>query len=191
MFCISIFPELAAAVIRIVKRFIAWLRFRATLPRIIEHARRHALKMLVDPDDADDAVAQVLFRIQRLPFCRLVRPQSYLLRAVHNAALDILRRRKRRLARCVDIAAVADELEDHHSPSLAEQLAGVQLAARVRTALASLKPIERSAVRFHYFQSLSIPETAERLGVDRYTAQNVLARARRELGRILPPMLLS
>src|SRR5207244_1546158 len=46
----------------------ARLRYQAALARIIERTRGYALKILVNQDDADDAVAQVLFRIERLSY---------------------------------------------------------------------------------------------------------------------------
>ena len=85
---------------------------------------------------------------------------------------------------------MARELEDH-SPSLAEQLARAQTAESVSAALARLPTIERHAVRLHYILGLSIAETAAKLGLRLFTTQNILARARRELGRILRPMYLA
>jgi RNA polymerase sigma factor (sigma-70 family) len=192
MFCLSLIlapvVRLIKPIVRRVKRFLAKLWLRAKLPRLIGPARGRALNILKDPDDADDAVARAVFRIQRLPYVPN-HLESYLFCAVRNCARDILRERARRLALCVDILAVAGDLEDS-SPSPLEHFAGAQRAAMVRGALGDLGPDERNAVLLHYFHSLSIPETAERLGLDLYRAQNVLARARRELGRILRPKLL-
>jgi RNA polymerase sigma-70 factor, ECF subfamily len=185
MFVHALIP-IVAMVKRIIRKILRFL-FRARLSHIMERARLRALRILGDQDDADEAVARAMYRIVRRPH-KPERFESYLLCAVRNAALDILRQRARRQATSVNIVSVADELEDH-SPSAPAQAATAQEASMLHDALTKLKWVERDAVVLHYFQGLSIPDTAQRLGVELYTAQNVLARARRELGRILRPKL--
>jgi RNA polymerase sigma factor (sigma-70 family) len=157
-----------------------WLRVE--LPCLIVRMRRRALRIVHDPDDADDAVSLALLKTEREPYL----PQdveAYLLSAVKNAALDILRSRAR------SASGVWKEIQDDPPPP-EEQSIRAEEAGILGAALSGLDPIERDAIQFHYFKHLSIKETAERLSAEVYEAQNVLARARSKLRKILASKLI-
>lgn len=129
---------LKTTVVLTCRHVVAQARRRIRLARqaAIDRARRLALNILRDHDDADEAVAQTLFRMhkgRRTPD----RFESYLLRAVQNAALDIVRWRRRCPRRFVDIVSIAEGLEDQ-SPSPAQQCHGGEMRAAVQSALAAL-----------------------------------------------------
>jgi len=181
----SVVAKVARFIQKVIRRYRFW--YNQWLSEIMERARQRALMIVRDHDDADEAVALVMFRIVRqADFPE--RFEAYVLCAVRNAALDILRRRARHQATLVDAIAVDEEPEDN-SPLASEQVVTTQEASLLHTALDKLKPVERDAVELHYFQELSIPDTASRVGVDLYTVQNKLVRARRKLERTLRPQL--
>lgn len=150
--------------------------------------RRIANAILLDPFEADEAVANALIQTERVPYV----PENfgaYFDQVVRHAACDIQRRHSRQppMASLDDIALHFDLYYD--SPSPEEELIGGETGQMVRSALAELAPEEQNAVILHHVEGLSIPETARVLGLTVYRTQNVLVRARRKLREILAPRL--
>ena len=163
-----------------------WLRFE--LPQHIVRGRRIARAILRDPDDADDAVVNALFRTECVPHI----PNNvgvYFDRAVRTSAYDIQRRRLRSATLSLEeVLLTYDLYDDSLSPE--DELIAAEYTSLVHEAMAQLPVNERHAIELHYFEELTIRDTAAALGVSVSTAQNVLYRARRNLGRILAPKVL-
>jgi len=163
-----------------------WLRVE--LPRHIERGQRIANAILVNPAEADEAVADALIRTEGVPYV----PQNfgaYFDRAVRNAAFDILRRRGRRPA-LVSLDALATQFDFYYpSPGPEDEAIAEEAAAMVRRAVEQLTAVEQAAVRLHYIEGLSIRESAIVLGRTRFDTQNILVRARRKLFRALAPQV--
>jgi RNA polymerase sigma-70 factor (ECF subfamily) len=131
-----------------------------------------AARLIVrDHDLARDAVQDALVRCWRdLPTLR--DPQAFdgwLHRLLVNACLDMLRRRRRRVAEV--------ELTPLHTPALADfsgQLIDRDLLDR---ALARLEPDWRAIVVLHYLLEVPLPEVARTLGIPLGTAKSRLHRA--------------
>jgi len=165
-----------------------WLRFE--LPRHIERGHRIAKAILRDPFDADEAVARALIRTEAVPYV----PENfgaYFDRAVRNAAIDIGRHRT-----CQPPTVSIDDLCTHfdlyyEGADPEEEAVAAETAAVLRDAVAQLTPVEQEVIKLHYFEGLSIRETAEALGETVIINQTILARARRKLFRILAPKLLT
>src|SRR3954465_7712592 len=99
---------------------------------------RAAYRITGDAMDAEDVLQTVFTRLLR----REEQPDlsenagSYLHRAAVNAALDLMRRRKR--ARKVGLDEVGDDLGDHPEPGPERQQGSRELKTRLRAAMARL-----------------------------------------------------
>jgi RNA polymerase sigma factor (sigma-70 family) len=173
--------------LHLIPRDPVWLRVE--LPRHIKRGYRIANAILLDPIEADEAVANALIHTEAVPYV----PDNfgaYFDRAVRNAAVDIQRRRCRRppTVSLDDVALHYDLYYD--SPSPEDDAVSGEIGSMVQDAIGQLPPIEQKAVELHYLEGLSIRETALSLGKTIADTQNILARARRNLCRILAPQLV-
>ena len=168
----------------------------AGVPRLDDLFEQHHTRILKaayritgNSTDAEDVLQTV--------FMRLVRRQdevdlaagaaTYLYRAAVNAALDLLRARKR--ARAVDLEEVATELPETPGSGPEEKRQQRELARHLRTAVAALSP--RAAVIFslRYFEGYGNREIAELLGTSQTAVAVILHRARHRLSRELGPLV--
>lgn len=148
------------------------------------------MSILGDPFDAEDAVSEALVKTARLEYIP-AKFEAYFCAAVKHVALDIIRRRgtPARTVSWDDDLTLLDELHDD-SPSPEEEAACAERGRMLRAAIAELTPIDQRAMMLHYFEGLSISETAAELGVGPYDAQNILVRGRGRLRMILGPKII-
>lgn len=126
-----------------------WLRIE--LPVHVARGQRIANAMLLDPFEADEAVANALIQTERVPYV----PENfgaYFDQAVRHAAYDIQRRQRRRppMASLDDIVLHFDLYYD--SPSPEEEAIGRETGQMIRNALAELTPVEQNAVILHHVE---------------------------------------
>ena len=164
-----------------------WLR--VDLPCHIARMHRIALALLREPFMADEAVAMALMQTERVPYV----PDNlgaYLDCAVRSAAFDILRHRQRNV-RLVSL----DDIFSHYEiscdfPSPEEEAWCAERSEILHSAIVQLSAVEQQAVELHYFEDLSIRETASALGVTVFSAQNILSRSRKKLFNALAPKMI-
>jgi RNA polymerase sigma factor (sigma-70 family) len=127
--------------------------------------------ILRDAELARDAVQEAMVRAWRdLPGLRDPdRFDAWLHRLTVNACLDALRHRRRRV-REVELTPVTDVPIPDRSGYLADR-------DQLDRALGRLEPDLRAIVVLHYYLDLSLPETAEALGVPVGTIKSRLHRA--------------
>lgn len=137
-----------------------------------------ALRMLGNAQDAEDVVqmvfGQVFRELQRYdPSHRFF---SWVYRMTVNAALNLQRDRKPvvTINQDADIPGVVAQTDD-----------AFIVEEQVSTALAQLKPDDRSIVVLRYFQSLSYDEIADVLGIPAKTVKSRLFTARDRLRVLL------
>jgi RNA polymerase sigma-70 factor (ECF subfamily) len=106
---------------------------------------------------------------------------AWLHRVAMNACLDLIAKRRERLA--ADPPDIADPRPE---PSLAVH--GAQIAAHVGRALASLPESQRIAVTLCHYQGLRNIEAAEVMNISVEALESLLARGRRTLRAQLQPM---
>ncbi len=162
-----------------------------TTPRIY----RLAVRMLGDPDEADDVVQETYIRAWgRLDELRDPgAAMGWLARVARNAAHDRLRWWKRRRRESFDEAgaplarmvAMADS-----APLADEALAAAQTGAAVARAVAALPDKHRVVLLLREADGLSYEEIAESLGVAVGTVESRLHRARAALARKLERVAL-
>jgi RNA polymerase sigma factor (sigma-70 family) len=166
-------------------------RFRDGDPDAVRAVyRRYAGSMLVlarsrlaDPEQAHDAVQQAFLQAWRAAASYdPSRPlATWLYSITRRVCVDLYRRDRRRpvLTETGDApdGAVGDVAPDGVERSWA--------AHEVRGAVDGLRPEERDIIRLAYFDGLSLPEVAERLGLPLGTVKSRSFRAYRRLGEQL------
>jgi RNA polymerase sigma factor (sigma-70 family) len=148
---------------------------------------RAAYRITGNAADAEDVLQTVFTRLLR----REEQPDlsnsagSYLHRAAVNAALDLMRRRKR--ARAVDVDDVGDQLVDEDAGP--ERRRGSrEIAQRVREALSRLSPRQAEIFSLRYLDGLGNLEIAKMLGSSQTSIAVILHRARHRLQKELAPL---
>lgn len=126
--------------------------------------------------EAEDAVQDVFVRLARRPeaLARAKNPRTYLRRMAHNAAIDVIKRRR-----------PSESLE-----RVAEALAGTEDSAddridarRAVDLLAELPAAQRETVYLRHFEGLSFREIGVVTGVPTFTASGRYRLALRKLAK--------
>ena len=146
---------------------------------------RAAYRITGNAMDAEDVLQTVFTRLLR----REEQPDlsenagSYLHRAAVNAALDLMRRRKR--ARKVDLDEVGDTLVDHQEPGPERTQGSREIKSRLRAAMAQLSPRQAEIFTLRYLEGLGNLEIAKMLGASQTSIAVLLHRARHRLQKEL------
>jgi RNA polymerase sigma-70 factor (ECF subfamily) len=144
-----------------------------------------ALKVLRNPDDAEDAVQDAFLKVWRYlgRFEGRASFSTWIHRIVMNASLDLLRRQSCRPETHVE----ADDSGERRTPEPAHEetpersLAEAQTGHIVRTALQVLSPSHRQALTLREFEDRSYEEIAEASRCPIGTVMSRLHHARRKL----------
>jgi RNA polymerase sigma factor (sigma-70 family) len=116
------------------------------------------------PDEVDDVIQDVLFKLQSLDTMRRVRaarsPEGYLTAMMRNTARDRLRRR--RVARDLMIELAGDD-----PASTAVEIPPLlnDRSRRIRNVVASFTPEDRKLLQMRFWRSMTIQEMAEALDI--------------------------
>lgn len=144
-----------------------------------------ALKVLRNPDDAEDAVQDAFLKVWRYlgRFEGRASFSTWIHRIVMNASLDLLRRQSCRPEAHVEVEETADRIstEPAHEETPERSLAEAQTSAIVRTALAVLSPPHRQALTLREFEDRSYEEIAQASRCPIGTVMSRLHHARRKL----------
>jgi RNA polymerase sigma-70 factor (ECF subfamily) len=140
---------------------------------------RAAYRITGDAADAEDVLQTVFTRLLR----REEQPDlsesagSYLHRAAVNAALDLIRARKR--ARTVDLTDVSEHLVDQNDPGPERRQGSRELA------MTRLSPRQAEIFTMRYFEGLGNLEISTMLGATQTSIAVILHRARHRLQKEL------
>ncbi len=150
-----------------------------------ELVRRHqrrayvvARSIVINHEDAEDAVQDGFLHAFRA-IDRFLPDQAFgawLHRIVANAALDVTRRRKVR---------DADELPETVASTFRDPAEGDELRQRLKDALETLPPRQRSVIVLHDVEGYKHAEIGKMLDIPEGTARSDLHYARSQLRRIL------
>ncbi len=146
---------------------------------------RAAYRITGDAADAEDVLQTVFTRLLR----REEQPDlsesagSYLHRAAVNAALDLIRARKR--ARTVDLDGVSESLVDKADIGPERRQGSRELARRLREAMTRLSPRQAEIFTLRYFEGLGNLEISKALGATQTSIAVILHRARHRLQKEL------
>jgi RNA polymerase sigma-70 factor (ECF subfamily) len=138
-----------------------------------------ALRIVDDPEDAQDVAQEVLLKVFRgLPGNETdLNLAAWLYRVTVNAAFDHVRARKRRPVTVVD---------EHtpEAPAAVDEYERSELARRVEATLRDLPKRQQLALVLRDVHGLSVGETASVLGLTRGSADVLLSRARAGFRRV-------
>jgi RNA polymerase sigma-70 factor (ECF subfamily) len=146
---------------------------------------RAAYRITGNAMDAEDVLQTVFTRLLR----REEQPDlsesagSYLHRAAVNAALDLMRRRKR--SRKVDLDEVGETLVDATDPGPEHARGNRELKARLREAMSRLSPRQAEIFTLRYLEGLGNLEISRLLGASQTSIAVLLHRARHRLQKEL------
>ena len=146
---------------------------------------RAAYRITGNAMDAEDVLQTVFTRLLR----REEQPDlsetagSYLHRAAVNAALDLMRRRKR--SKKVDLDEVGDRLVDDTQPGPERAWGNQELKVRLREAMSHLSPRQAEIFSLRYLEGLGNLEIAKMLGSSQTAIAVLLHRARHRLQKEL------
>ncbi len=149
---------------------------------------RAAYRITGNAMDAEDVLQTVFTRLLR----REEQPDlsesagSYLHRAAVNAALDLMRRRKR--SRRVDLDEVGEDLVDTSDPGPERAQGSRELKLRLREAMSRLSPRQAEIFSLRYLEGLGNLEIAKMLGASQTSIAVLLHRARHRLQKELGPL---
>jgi RNA polymerase sigma-70 factor (ECF subfamily) len=134
-----------------------------------------AVKMLGDPDDAEDAVQEIMLRIweMRLQVSRMTNPAGYAMQSLRNFCLDRLRTEKK----TVD-AAQTDLSCDETPYSGTEQRDAVAL---VRQIVAALPRLQKTVLEMRDIEGYETEEIAAMTGMQAASVTVNLSRARKKV----------
>ena len=156
-----------------------------------EQVYRLCLRMLTDPEDAQDAAQESFLKAWRsLPGFRCDSAFStWLYRLTANICLDMLRSRKRRATvpltqTDADGAEFALSVPDP-AATPEQALLEKDTQARLAAALARLDPEQRQLIALRIDAELSYERIAELLDIKEGTVKSRLSRARERLRRLL------
>ena len=150
---------------------------RTFSPLIHDIARRHRST----GSSGDDLVQETMMRLWRS--AGRFDPErgnetGFVAAVARNAAIDMSRRRATRTS--IPLAEPEDLVPPVASPS-----EGVATSVTVRSALATLPPAHRNLLRLAYFEHLTQPEIARRLGIPVGTVKSRTFQALRSLRAVL------
>lgn len=146
---------------------------------------RAAFRITGNAMDAEDVLQTVFTRLLR----REEQPDlsesagSYLHRAAVNAALDLMRRRKR--SRKVDLDEVGESLVDVSDIGPERARGSQELKAKLREAMSRLSPRQAEIFTLRYLEGLGNLEIAKMLGASQTSIAVLLHRARHRLQKEL------
>lgn len=154
-----------------------------------EHAAdviRAAYRVTGSMSDAEDVLQTVFLRLANRESSVDLGPGAgaYLRRAAVNAALDVVRSRRRRRAVAWDDEAGPDPADEAADPE--RRRSGREAGAQVRSALARLNPKAAQVFALRYFEGLGNKEIARALAMSQtavaVTLHRTRSRLRQELG---------
>lgn len=149
--------------------------------RLLPRVYRHALRMLGDAAEAEDAAQETMMRLWRVaPDWRSGEAQitTWLYRVTANLCRDRLRKR-----RALGLDEIADPADP--APGVARTMQDRQRRDALQQALQSLPDRQRQAVILRHIEGLSNPEIADIMDITPGAVESLTARGKRALADIL------
>ena len=155
---------------------------RALTEQLLPGAMRQAWRMLGDQAEAEDVAQDAMMRLWKQATdwrAGEARVSTWLYRVVHNLCIDRLRKRRPQVA-------VEDAPEPvDPDPSVLERMAESETSKVLAEAIATLPERQRQALVLRHFEEYSNPEIGEAMDCSVEAVESLLARARRQLARIM------
>ncbi|HYO15974.1 MAG TPA: sigma-70 family RNA polymerase sigma factor [Thermoanaerobaculia bacterium] len=160
--------------------------FRELVERHGSRVFRLAWRLTGDEETAEDAVQETFLRAYRSlgRFDGRSGFGTWLHRIAVNVSYEILRQRERRDDRGegpIDLPSP--------EPGPDRRALSVEVERTVRSAMADLSPLERTAFVLRHFEGRSISEICDQLGLRPSAGKQAIFRAVRKLRRVLEPLV--
>lgn len=170
--------------------------FEALVERYKQPVFNFVLRILHDPDEAEDIAQQVFVQAWKAAGRYRVasRFSTWLYTIARNLSLNELRRRGRHRTESLDAPPDGRESEtpapeDARQVGVAEEVLLGELERKIEEALAALPEAQRTALLLFREKDLSYEEIAEVLGCSVAATKSLIHRARTSLKRWLKPYL--
>jgi RNA polymerase sigma-70 factor (ECF subfamily) len=154
---------------------------------------RLAWRITGDEQSAEDAVQETFLRAYRSLDRFDARSQfgTWLHRIAVNAALDLARKQQRHRDRREDWPAetAGDEPLPSPDPGPDRIALSLEVERAVRSGMAELSAMERTAFVLRHFEGRSIAEICEQLGLGASAGKQAIFRAVKKLRRVLEPLV--
>jgi len=157
--------------------------FAALFDRHRDRVFGHALRLLRDPHDAEDATAMVFLEAWRRRDAVHIVDGSilpWLLVTTNNVIRNQTRSARR--YRTALARLPRPEVQSDHAEHIDSSIDNGQRDRRVRDAFAALPPRDQDVITLCVIEELSLAEAAATLGVPVGTVKSRLSRAKRKLG---------
>lgn len=144
--------------------------------------KRYGLKFVVDEEVVEGCIQELFLQLwqNRLRINETTSVKHYLLKALRHHVLQYLRNQKRLNQEELDWdSSIAEEADSETLLIQRESL--TSLTNTIQAQLASLPDREREALYLRYYESLTIPEIAEVMNVNRQSVSNFLQKALNKL----------
>src|SRR5262249_12447404 len=147
-----------------------------------EHSRmvfRLAYRLIGNEQDAEDVVQEAFLNAYKhfKSFDARASFATWIHRIASNCAIDLLRRKRRRIGWGGSDRTVEAEELPSSQPGPEARVAGAQVSARVAQALDGLSPAERTAFVLRYFEGQPTEEIARTLGLGANATKQTVFRA--------------
>lgn len=152
---------------------------------------RLAYRITGDEPSAEDAVQETFLRAYRSLGRFDSRSQfgTWLHRIAVNTALELVRKQQRHRSRHEEMPAVGDDPLPSSDPGPDRLSLSFEVERAVRSALAGLSPMERTAFILRHFEGRSIAEICDQLGLGVSAGKQAVFRAVKKLRVVLEPLV--
>lgn len=161
--------------------------FRELVERESPRLFRLAWRLTGDEATAEDAVQETFLRAYRSlgRFDGRCEVGTWLHRIAVNTSLEIMRKNERRKDETPEESLPLPSSE----PGPERTALSLEMERAVRTGMADLSPLERTAFVLRHFEGRSIAEICARLGLRESAGKQAIFRAVRKLRRVLEPLV--
>ncbi|HEV2851374.1 MAG TPA: sigma-70 family RNA polymerase sigma factor [Thermoanaerobaculia bacterium] len=144
-----------------------------------------------DEASAEDAVQETFLRAYRSlgRFDARSGFGTWLHRIAVNTALELVRKQQRHRSRHEEMPAGEERPLPSSDPGPDRLALGGEVERAVRSALAGLSPMERTAFILRHFEDRSIAEICDQLGLGVSAGKQAVFRAVKKLRRVLEPLV--
>ncbi|MEM6623584.1 MAG: RNA polymerase sigma factor [Pseudomonadota bacterium] len=149
---------------------------------LLPGALRQAWRMLGDQGEAEDVAQEAMLRLwKQASDWRIgeAKVSTWLYRVVHNLCIDRIRKRRPQ----VPVEDAPEPVDP--DPSVLERMAASEQSKMIAQAIATLPDRQRQALVLRHFEGMSNPQIGEALDCSVEAVESLLARARRQLAKIL------
>ncbi|MEO1492558.1 MAG: RNA polymerase sigma factor [Pseudomonadota bacterium] len=155
---------------------------RALTDQLLPGALRQAWRMLGDQAEAEDVAQEAMLRLWKQAAdwrAGEAKVSTWLYRVVHNLCIDRIRKRRPQ----VPVEDAPEPVDP--DPSVLERMAETETSRAIADAIKTLPERQRQALILRHFEGLSNPEIGDALECSVEAVESLLARARRQLARLM------